>query len=112
MYFKPPKDSGNIIWTRHAARKMRQYQLSEGRLRRLLIHYERKEEGVAPGTIALMQSAGSKKHPSEVWLMYQPINKKTKIITAWRYPGRSQKRELPIPDDVVDELGLKALSAD
>ena len=104
MYFRLPKNKGNIIWTRHAVQKMRQYQLSEGQLRRLLIRYERKEEGIAPGTIALMQSAGSKKHPTEIWLMYQPVKTKIKIITAWRYPGRSPKKELIIPNDVLEDL--------
>ncbi len=102
MYFKPPKDNERVIWTRHAAQKMRQYGLSESRLRRLLNSYQRKEEGIAPDTTAVMQPTGSKKYPTEIWLMYQTVGNKIKIITAWRYPGVSPKREVPVPEDIKE----------
>lgn len=104
-----------IYWTKHAREKMRQYQLSETRLKRVLRNPERKEVGIAPGTTAVMQSTGAKKNPKEIWIMYQAINsqpttqnskpKKIKIISAWRYPGRSPiGKPLPIPDDIREEL--------
>jgi len=99
-----PKDTDKIHWTNHAKRKMRQYQLSEKRLKRVLRAFDRKEEGVAPDTCAVMQKAGTKKRPKEIWLMYQIKNKKIKIISAWRYPGISPKREVPIPQDILEEL--------
>lgn len=104
MYFKPPKDDEQLTWTQHVASKMRQYGLSQTRLKRLLNNPERKEQGIADGTIALMQTVGTKKRPTEIWLMYQPIDKKKRIITAWRYPGISPKQKIPIPQEIIEEL--------
>jgi len=105
---------------------MRQYGLSEGRIRRVIASPKRTEPGVAPKTTAVMQPAGSGKHPHEIWVMYQELKLKGKsekfkgvagrtlnpfipsqkrIITAWRYPGISKKREaVPIPSEILDEL--------
>lgn len=105
MQFKLPKNDQYIIWTKHAVSKMRQYRLSESRLRHLIKHYERQEQGIAPGTIAICIKAGSKKHPTEIWLMYQIVGKKIKIITAWRYPSISPKRNgAPVPEHIIREL--------
>jgi hypothetical protein len=84
---------------------MRQYQLSEKRILRVLRNPERKEEGIAPGTIAVMQTYGTKRHPKEIWVMYQIGNKKLKIISAWRYPGKTPLgKPPPIPEDILEEL--------
>ncbi|MFC1663576.1 hypothetical protein ACFL0A_00370 [Patescibacteria group bacterium] len=112
MLLKLSNNSDRIFWTRHAKEKMRQYQLSENRLKRVLRNPERKEIGVAPETIAIMQSTGTKKYPKEIWLMYQKFKlkprakeEKIKIISAWRYPGKSPIGKLPpIPDDILEEL--------
>lgn len=106
VYFKPPKDDVQVTWTRHVVDKMRQYGFSQARLRRLLNYPERQELGIAPGTIALMQTTGTKKRLTEIWLMYQQVDQKKRIITAWRYPGVSPKREVPFPED-EDLLDLK-----
>ena len=103
MYPKSPKDSREIIWTRHAVVKMHHYGLSESCLKRLLKSSKRREKGVVEGTIALMQPAGTKR-PTEIWLMYQPLGEAKKIITAWRYPGVSPKKEVPIPEEIIQEL--------
>ena len=96
-----------FYWTKHVKSKMRYYRLSESRLKRVLRNPERKELGIAPKTVAVMQKAGTKKHPTEIWLMYQKDKFKTKIITAWRYPGISPKRQPPpIPEDILWELNL------
>lgn len=102
----------DILWTKHSIQKMRFYRLSEARLKRVLNNPKRKELGVAPGTAAVMQPAGTKKHPTEIWLMYQikPKTKnqksKIKIISAWRYPGKSPIRgPIPIPEEILEELG-------
>jgi hypothetical protein len=92
-----------IVWTKHCQEKMRYYGLSEQRVKRVLRNPERKEEGIAPGTVALMQSSGSRKHPTEIWLMYQRVGETIKIITAWRYPGKSPLGK-PIPDEIMEEL--------
>ena len=39
--------------------------------------------------------------------MYQKVGRKKRIITAWRYPGKSPLREvIPIPDDIREELAV------
>ncbi|MFH0852444.1 MAG: hypothetical protein V1845_02490 [bacterium] len=114
-------NSREIIWTQHSLRKLRQYNLSASRIKRVLRFPKRKEVGVAENTVACMQPVGSAKHPYEIWVMYQlrltakqiPItkkqfpNKKEKItiISAWRYPGISPIHEPPpIPEEVWEEL--------
>lgn len=105
MRFKEPKNTDKIIWTKHSLEKMRFYNLSENRLKRVLRNSNRKEEGIAPETLAIMQRTGTEKHPTEIWLMYQNIGKKIKIISTWRYPGVSPKgKEIPIPQDILEEL--------
>ncbi len=104
MFAKEPKNTKEIYWTKHVKEKMRYYGLSEGRLRRILKSPQRREKGIAPETIALMQKAQTKK-PSEIWLMYQLAGSKKKMISAWRYPGISPKGEaIPIPEDIIEEL--------
>jgi len=110
MFLKLPKDNEKISWAKHSKKKMRQYQFSEKRVLRILRKPDRREEGIAPGTIAAMQITGTKKHPTEAWMMYQIIKKLKgiKIISAWRYPGRTPVGERPIiPEDTLEELGLK-----
>lgn len=124
MQFKKPKNTDEITWTKHSAEKMRFYNLSENRLKRVLRNFDRKEEGIAPETLAVMQRTGTKKYPTEIWLMYQIIKPRTKnpaptgrgspnrigrqklkVISAWRYPGISPvDKEIPIPQDVLEEL--------
>lgn len=100
--------SRKIYWTRHAREKMRYYQLSEARLTRILRYPKRVEEGVAEKTMAAMQSAGSRKHPYEVWLMYQTGKAVIRIISAWRYPGVTKPGErVPIPEDILRELRME-----
>ncbi|MBI4099224.1 DUF4258 domain-containing protein [Candidatus Parcubacteria bacterium] len=92
------------FWTRHAREKMRQYRLSESRVRRVIRHPERIEEGIAPNTVAAMQRASSRRR-QELWTMYRlvPGRKLIKIITAWRYPGESPKRN-PVPENILREV--------
>jgi hypothetical protein len=100
-----PKNDAKYLWTNHVARKMRYYGLSEQRVRRVLRSHQRVEEGVAPKTIAVMSGAGSSKRPHEIWVMYQLDGKKKKIISAWRYPGRSPVgKKIEIPPDVLKDL--------
>ena len=60
----------NYHWTDHVRMKMRQYRLTEGRVKRVLRHPKRLEVGVAEDTVAGMQPAGSPKHPFEIWVMW------------------------------------------
>lgn len=61
---------------------------------------KRVETGVADGTIAMMQQAGTIKNPYEVWVMIEGAEgrvnsekgKVIKIISAWKYPGKTKPR--------------------
>ncbi len=92
-----------LFWTRHARDKMGYYKLSEARIKRVLHSPLRVEEGIAPETIALMQRAGSKKYPYEIWVMVVDEKDKRKIISAWRYPGITKPGE-PLPEEVLREF--------
>lgn len=124
-FFAPTQE---FVWTKHSVEKMAFYGLSENRVKRVLRNPSRTEKGIAPNTIASMQVAGSKKHPYEIWVMYQIKSQKSKvksqnlgrqgnqkltnkklkqiiIISAWKYPGRSKPGEpLPIPQDILEEI--------
>lgn len=155
------------IWTQHAREKMRHYRLTESRVKRIIRHPARVEEGILEGAVACMQpasayastgkSAGGKNY-SEIWAMYMMVSddflgssdfrhvrsapaaeltngrrnflpstkpsklllplsgnqksleysllgmgKRIKIITAWRYPGKSPARN-PIPQNIIREI--------
>lgn len=115
-----------LVWTKHSKEKMAFYGLSENRIKRVLRYPLRTEKGIAPNTIASMQTAGSKKHPYEIWVMYQIKSQNSKfkiqklkfqnkiknktlrkiiIISAWKYPGKSTPGEpIPIPQDILEEI--------
>ena len=76
-----------------------------------MIRYpSRIEESIVEGAVACMQPAEGKNY-SEIWVMYVLLNarrkdkkiKQMKIITAWRYPGKSPERN-PIPVEVLREI--------
>lgn len=95
------------FWTNHARTKLRFYRLTESRIKRVIRHPARVEEGILEGAIACMQPAGGKKY-SEIWTMYVLTKIKDKgegikIITAWRYPGKSPTRD-PIPLKILQEI--------
>lgn len=126
---KNARTDGKYIWTNHAKDKMRHYRLTESRITRIIRHPTRTEESVLEGAIAAMQPAGGKQY-SEIWVMYvieseksnmkkekladeempekfrqilSPQQGRIKIITAWRYPGKSPARD-PIPEDILSEI--------
>src|SRR3989338_10543748 len=92
-----------LQWTSHSRAKMRFYGLSESRLKRIINFPKRIEEGIAPDTIAMMQPAGSEKHPYEIWLMIQEEKSRRKVISAWRYPGRTKPGQ-PLPEEILKEI--------
>ena len=118
---KRPLDTDTYAWTSHAVEKMRHYGISESRVKRIVRFPTRSEEGILEGAVAAMQPAGKQ----EIWVMYilenpresrAPIcageqdpfgilkkEKRIKVITAWRYPGVSPKRD-PVPAEVLDEI--------
>ncbi len=100
------KTSDKYQWTKHSLYKMRHYGLSAQRIKRIIRHPERIEEAIVPNMIAVM--AQNKKQ--EIWAMYALVNKRAiskqkviKIITAWRYPGKSSARD-PIPREILEEI--------
>lgn len=133
MQFKLPKNTEKYEWTQHAAFKMKQYGLTAQRILRVVKNPQRTEEGIVKNTIAVMQPAslrtkdGKRTWSQEIWAMYQIKRKspafakamageekvkiksfgpnKIRIISAWRYPGVSPKRD-PIPEEILRELDL------
>ena len=104
---KKPQNDKKYEWTLHVQEKMRFYNLSESRIRRVMHSPKRTEWGIAPNTVAMMQPSTSSKNPYEIWVMFQEINqvgkKKRRVITAWRYPGKSPARD-SIPEDILREI--------
>lgn len=89
---------------------MKHYRLTEARIKRIIRYPARMEEGIFEGAIACMSPADGKKY-SEIWVLYVLVNakrkaksaKQIKIITAWRYPGKSPERD-PIPKNILREI--------
>lgn len=102
MRARLPKDDERCSWTSHVFMKMMQYGISESRIKRIIRYPKRIEEGIVPETVAVMQPAGTKRY-QEIWVMYVLKNRKFRIITTWRYPGKSPERD-PIPEDVIEEV--------
>jgi hypothetical protein len=125
------RDDAKYHWTLHGKHKAMQYGLSPNIIKRVIRFPDRKEEGIAKDTVAVMRQKGKKKENGEIWVMYQKrvvrglvqtgqaasgdsgINERKKlldmgkfvIISAWIYPGVSPKgKEIFIPDDVWEEI--------
>ncbi len=116
-------------FTAHADYKMKQYGLSVQKVKGVIRRPQRTEVGIAPKTVAVMQPVsakvvdGKEMWKQEIWVMYvvresvaaggmraaekkmrnflQPA--RVRIISAWRYPGVSPKRN-PIPEEIWQEL--------
>lgn len=107
------------IWTQHAQQKMRYYQLSTSRIRRVLKTPLRIEEGIADNTAAAMQPTsyktkdGVRSWSQEIWVLFKSTNikdsitkkenKGIKIISAWRYPGKTKPRD-ELPSEIWSEI--------
>ncbi len=86
------KKEKTLYWTAHALGKMMQYRLSEGRIKRILHSPERVETGIAPETIAVMQTQKGPKNSHEIWAMVADDKVRRRVISAWRYPGKTKPR--------------------
>jgi hypothetical protein len=82
---------------------MREYGLSESRVKRIINSPERVEEGIAEGTAAMMSSAGTEKHPYEIWVMVSKEGGVKRVVSAWKYPGKTKPGE-PLPREILFEL--------
>ena len=92
-----------LFWTKHARDKMRYYNLPESRVRRVIKSYDRIEEGIAESTIAVMQRTGSGKREHEIWVMVADRGKQRRVVSAWRYPGKTKAGE-SLPDEILREF--------
>lgn len=79
LRFKFPKNDARFAWTNHIKNKMLFYGISEQKVRSVFSSPKRKEEGIAPDTVAAMQSSRFKKKPEEIWVMYRLANSKAQI---------------------------------
>ncbi len=118
------------LWTAHARQKMAFYRLTESRIKRIIRYPSRIEQGILETAVACMQPATpetkqslplvarsassgfgrARGKDSEIWVMYVVVPARTgtkgcaiKIITAWRYPGKSPERD-PVPVIVLEEV--------
>jgi len=82
---------------------MRHYGLSEQKVRSVIHSPKRIEKGIAPDTIAFVKSAGSEKHPHEIWVMVVDTKKECRVISTWRYPGVTKPGE-PLPQEILMEI--------
>ena len=97
---------------------MKQYGLSEQKVKGIIRNPRRTQKGIAPQTAAVMQPispkmvAGKEVWKQEIWTMFVkkkstlagPLGRESiRIISAWRYPGMSPKGN-PIPEEIWREL--------
>ena len=92
-----------LFWTAHSKAKMGYYRLSESKVRAVIKNPERVEEGIAEGTIALMQPHGRGKSAHEIWVMIFDAEDKRRVISAWRYPGRTDPGQA-LPEAILREF--------
>ncbi len=132
MQFREPKNTAKYYWTEHIKKKMRQYGISEIRVKRILRAPMRTESGIADETIAVMQPVSTrwdrekrkKVWTQELWLMYQ-IRKYKKdggnvttnaqlpdvlssttqlrLISVWRYPGVTKPGD-GVPEEILADI--------
>ena len=100
--FKIPKNDGKYYWTSHIVQKMIYYKISPSRVKRIIRAPDRIEESIVPGLVAAMKKF-SKSAKEEIWTIYKVDHKKLKLISAWRYPGKSSERN-PIPQEIMQEI--------
>ena len=125
------KNTREFFWTNHSKYKLLQYGFSPTAVKSVIRRPDRIETGIAPKTTAVMKRKDSKKMKKEVWVMYQTYKNtklylprrqagkttkvqkltnqlmfaKTRIISAWIYPGVSPKgKDIYVPEDVWKEL--------
>lgn len=96
------------LWTKHVRYKMRQYSISEQRVKGVLRYPDRVEQSIVPNMVAAMRVYGSSGRRQEIWVMYERKRSgvargSVRCISVWRYPGISPKRD-PLPDAILEEI--------
>jgi hypothetical protein len=92
-----------LRFTAHSRFKMKQYGLSEQRVKRVLHAPSRVEHGIAEGTVAMMQRTGTRNRPTELWVMTADSTRERRVVSAWRYPGVTKPGE-PLPPEILREI--------
>lgn len=106
MNISIPKSDKKYFWTQHCVGKIFQYGIGPNKIKRIINYPDRREEGIAENTIAVMKQK-SKKDPlkGEEWVMYQLRKKRKVVISVWFYPGVTPEgKKIFIPDDVWEEI--------
>src|SRR3989344_3706628 len=104
---------GGYQFTLHAQYKMRQYGLSEQRVRSVIRSPKRREEGIMPHTVAVMQPVSPKKidgkevWKQEIWVMYQL--RKSEAISNFKFQISNQAQNLKY--QAIGMSKLKIISA-
>ncbi|MFZ5982574.1 MAG: hypothetical protein ACOYS2_03350 [Patescibacteria group bacterium] len=123
------------FWTEHAKFKLKQYGLSEQRIKRVLRNPYRKEEGIVKNTIAMMAPVSTKRvngketWKQEIWAMIQNNSKikkqnsklqiKNQKSDNYKLQTTNYKLKIisvwrypgvspknnPIPEDILREIG-------
>lgn len=113
---KFPKNDKYFSWTSHIKGKMMFYSISEQKIKTILKSPDRREEGIAPDTMAVMKRNDTPKRKEELWVLYASSGKPTSMaarllgekkvmISTWRYPGKSKLgKPIPIPDEILQEI--------
>ncbi len=92
------------------------YRISEQKIQTIMKNPDRKEEGIAPNTLAVMKRNDTPKRKEELWVMYATSDPedaakarfggpKKVMISTWRYPGKSKPgKQIPIPNDILEAI--------
>src|SRR3989344_1177316 len=104
---------GGYCFTAHAQYKMKQYGLSEQRERSVIRSPKRREEGIVPKTVAVMQPVSMKKidgkevWKQEIWVMCQL--RKSEAISNFKFQISNQAQNLKY--QAIGMSKLKIISA-
>ena len=88
------------LWTSHSRVKMNYYRLTESRVKRIIRHPVRVEEGILEGAIACMQPADGKQY-SEIWTMYVVVPERPSEKLRSDPPRRGSVSLVPACRDTV-----------
>ncbi len=97
MLFRFPKDDKSFSWTTHVKNKMLFYRISEQKIKSILRSPDRKEEGIAPDTLAVMKRNDKPSKKEELWVMYAQKSKDESDIA--KMSSRPTRRDPDIASD-------------
>lgn len=100
--FDELRDDSKYQWTNHVKDKMAYYRISPSMVKRVVRFPKRKEEGVAPNTVAVMfprqsisRSKGrTVKKTEEIWVMYQESKRRKSVSNEKGEKGQTLKERI------------------